>query len=468
MYAGVKYRANGTLQQQRAEANVPVTFIAPAEIFNDTETAIYGASEISSLGDLAPLYCGSVNVSDATKLIELKIGDGTEGYINTNLKDLSVGTNKLLKKIDIQNCPNLTNSLGLSNCPNIEEIYANGSGITGIELSKSGYLRIIQLPATIANLTLTNQLYIEQLTLEGYDAIKTIHIENCPTIDSRNIIESSPNLERLRITNVNWTCPDTEFLKSLYTIGGIDENGLNTNVAYITGTCHINTLTGSEMLDIKNHFPYLNITYNNLTANIVYMSEDGSTELYRDTIVNGGNAIDPIAEGIVDTPTKEADAQYYYTYGGWSLKSGEIPNENALKNVTTDRIVYIAFNRTIRSYTIRFYNGTTLLQTLSVNYGSDDILVDTNITDADGNVIETLPENEIKFGLGSGIHTFKKFSGTGNILISSITITPVTSVGINNVKGENTVVKTAKMIKNNRIVIVKNGVNYSVTGAQLK
>ncbi len=103
-----------------------------------------------------------------------------------------------------------------------------------------------------------------------------------------------------------------------------------------------------------------------------------------------------------------------------------------------------------------------------VNYGSDDILVDTNITDADGNVIETLPGNEIKFGLGSGIHTFKKFSGTGNILISSITITPVTSVGINNVKRENTVVKTAKMIKNNRIVIVKNGVNYSVTGAQLK
>lgn len=103
-----------------------------------------------------------------------------------------------------------------------------------------------------------------------------------------------------------------------------------------------------------------------------------------------------------------------------------------------------------------------------VNYGSDDILVDTNITDADGNVIETLPGNEIKFGLGSGIHTFKKFSGTGNILISSIKITPVTSVGINNVKGENTVVKTAKMIKNNRIVIVKNGVNYSVTGAQLK
>lgn len=373
MYAGVKYRANGILQQQRAEANVPVTFIAPAETFNDTETAIYGASEISSLGDLAPLYCGSVNVSDATKLIELKIGDGTEGYINTNLKDLSIGTNKLLKKIDIQNCPNLTNSLGLSNCPNIEEIYAKGSGITGIELSKSGYLRIIQLPATIANLTLTNQLYIEQLTLEGYDAIKTIHIENCPTIDSRSIIESSPNLERLRITNVNWTCPDTEFLKSLYTIGGIDKNGINTDVAYITGTCHISTLTGSEMLDIKNHFPYLNITYDNLTANIVYMSEDGSTELYRDTIVNGGDAIDPIAEDIVDTPTKEADAQYYYTYGGWSLKSGETPNENALKNVTTDRIVYIAFNRTIRSYTIRFYNGTTLLQTLSVNYGSDAI-----------------------------------------------------------------------------------------------
>ena len=102
-------------------------------------------------------------------------------------------------------------------------------------------------------------------------------------------------------------------------------------------------------------------------------------------------------------------------------------------------------------------------------YGCADMLTGTyNITDADGNVVETLPTNEIKFSLGEGIHTFQKFSGTGNILISSIKITPVKGTGINAVNGENKVANNGKFIKNNRVVIVKNGAEFSVTGAQLK
>ena len=103
------------------------------------------------------------------------------------------------------------------------------------------------------------------------------------------------------------------------------------------------------------------------------------------------------------------------------------------------------------------------------DYGCDDMLTGTyDITDADGNVVETLPTNEIKFGLAAGIHTFQKFSGTGNILISSIKITPVKGTGINAVNGENKAAKNGKFIKNNRVVIVKNGAEFSVTGAQLK
>ncbi|MDY4852834.1 MAG: chitobiase/beta-hexosaminidase C-terminal domain-containing protein [Prevotella sp.] len=102
------------------------------------------------------------------------------------------------------------------------------------------------------------------------------------------------------------------------------------------------------------------------------------------------------------------------------------------------------------------------------NYGCEDMLTGTyDITDAEGNV-ETLPTNEIKFSLGEGIHTFQKFSGTGNILISSIKITPVKGTGINAVNGENKVANNGKFIKNNRVVIVKNGAEFSVTGAQLK
>ena len=373
MYAGVRYKANGTLYQKRVEQGEEVTFEAPNEVFNDTETAIYGADQLSSLGDLAPLYCGTVNVSKAIKLTEIKIGDGTQGYVNNNLKELSVGTNKLLKKIDIQNCPSFTSALGLKGCQNIEEIYAKGSGITGVELADSGYLKIVQLPSTIANLTMKNQEYIEEFTMEGYGALKTLHVENCPAIDTLNIIDNSPILERVRLTGVEWEYEDASFLYELMdrNLAGIDENGSNTEHMWLDGTCHIETLTGTEMAEIKAMYPYLTITYDNLTADLIFMSEDGETELCRQTIFNGGNGTDPIGAGTITTPTKESTAQYDYTFSGWSTTLGGVADANALLKVEADRYVYVVFISTIRSYTVNFYSGSKLLQTQTVEYGKD-------------------------------------------------------------------------------------------------
>ena len=58
--------------------------------------------------------------------------------------------------------------------------------------------------------------------------------------------------------------------------------------------------------------------------------------------------------------------------------------------------------------------------------------------DAEGNEAADLKRNPdaniVKFGLGAGTHTFKKYSGTGNILVSSIEINPVATEGIATVK----------------------------------
>ena len=40
----------------RSQKNVPVHIKAPAIQFNDTETIIFGAGQISSLGDISSLY----------------------------------------------------------------------------------------------------------------------------------------------------------------------------------------------------------------------------------------------------------------------------------------------------------------------------------------------------------------------------------------------------------------------------
>lgn len=60
--------------------------------------------------------------------------------------------------------------------------------------------------------------------------------------------------------------------------------------------------------------------------------------------------------------------------------------------------------------------------------------------DAEGNEAADLklyPEaNVIEFGLNAGTYTFQKYSGTGNILISSIEITPVDASGISTIAAE--------------------------------
>ena len=73
-------------------------------------------------------YVGVVRRYDrriqASRLSELLIGSGVSGYQNTNLTVLSIGTNNMLRKLDIRNCPNLRQAVDISGCENMEEVYA--------------------------------------------------------------------------------------------------------------------------------------------------------------------------------------------------------------------------------------------------------------------------------------------------------------------------------------------------------
>ena len=323
LYAGVMYRANGILRQQRAKANIPTTFKAPDETFNDTETAVYGASEMSSIGDLAPLYCGTVNVSKATKLTELIVGSGIEGYSNPNLKELAVGANKLLKKIDIRNCPNFVSALQVSQCPNIEEIYATGSGITGLELPPSGYLKTVHLPGTLTNLTVTNQQYIQDFTLEGYDNLTTLRIEDTVNIPVEDIMLNAPNLNRIRLIDIQWEAESeaalVQTIDRFKSCLGLDANGNNTDKAVVTGRVHVAEKVSDAVAgDIYNNFPDLIVDDGSSEIYILnYKDWDGSI-LYSYRVAEGANAINPITEGLISTPTRDPDSNYSYEFIGWN------------------------------------------------------------------------------------------------------------------------------------------------------
>ena len=87
---------------------------------------------------------------------------------------------------------------------------------------------------------------------------------------------------------------------------------------------------------------------------ITFKNEDGTT-LKTQTVNHG---VTPTAPS---TPTKSATAQYTYTFKAWSP---------AIAAATKNQTYTATYTSTVRSYTIRFLNGTTVLQTGSVKYGT--------------------------------------------------------------------------------------------------
>jgi hypothetical protein len=86
-------------------------------------------------------------------------------------------------------------------------------------------------------------------------------------------------------------------------------------------------------------------------------------------VVNGDTSGDPVALGLIETPTKESSTQYNYGWGGWSLTPGGEIDPDALKNITEDKTLYAAFIGVVRLYRVNYYDGDTLIHTELLAYG---------------------------------------------------------------------------------------------------
>lgn len=102
---------------------------------------------------------------------------------------------------------------------------------------------------------------------------------------------------------------------------------------------------------------------------VTFMSEDGTQWLYRKAVLSGDNCMNPVEMGWSEAPVKDPTTQLAYTYSGWSLAPGGTADSSALESVTEDRTVYAAFTESTRYYTVRFFDGETLLKTEQVAYG---------------------------------------------------------------------------------------------------
>ena len=120
-------------------------------------------------------------------------------------------------------------------------------------------------------------------------------------------------------------------------------------------------------------------TVENVTGEATYNAEfDSTLRSYKIIFKNGEQVLkeETVNYGTLpaaptETPTKEADAQYTYTFKGWDKEIAEVTGE-ATYNAE--------FDSTLRSYKITFKNGEQVLKEETVNYGTMPAAPETNPT----------------------------------------------------------------------------------------
>ena len=366
IYCNIKY--GSYLVSTRGYRNTAYKLACPLSNVNDTEIYIYSASQLASVGDLSGLKVGYADFASAEKLQDLKLGSNTSGYTNPNLTDLHLGNNRLLKTVDLRNCTNLAQTIDLTGCKNVEAIYMEGTKVTGINLPNGGIISTLHLPSTVTNLTIRNQT---KLLPAGFSLpsaqLTTLWIENTP-LDVNALLNQAATGCRVRLTGIQMEAANADAIDAFYDkldqYTGIDEQGNNQPTAQVSGTIHVPNILGSQVAEFNARYPYITINADHISCTVKYYTWDGATLLHTETVVDGADAT------YSGTPSRPSTAQYTFTFAGWARDLNGAVWSQAQKNVTSDRILYAAYNATGQKYTVKFYNGSTLLQTVpNVLYG---------------------------------------------------------------------------------------------------
>ena len=353
MYLNVKYGTGSPIQ---VKADPGKEYIIPFTGSSTDIVDIYSASCLQSVGDISTFYPTTVDTAKATRLKELHIGNSTEGYDNPYLTTMTLGANHLLEVLNIENISGLTQSLNLSALNNLRELYAHGTNTGGVTFANSGAIEIAELPA-ITSMTAKNLAYLTNLNITSLDKLTTLTIENCDTIDVKTMLETAQNVNRVRITDINWVLTDTYLLERIYNMSGLDKNGYNTERAVITGSVHVPVIKQQQLADYQEAWSDLEITYDTMIEQFVVAfvnADENHTVLEVQYVDKGEDAIDPLTrEDNPLSPTLESTISHNYTCVGW---------DKSLTSVFGDRTITAVYTESLRKYKIKYVSKGTVME----------------------------------------------------------------------------------------------------------
>ena len=360
-YVNVNY-ANTKLVKIRAKRGQTISITNPYdENFSDTEIYIGSAANISEIGSIAGLYCQYIDLGYAKRLRKLIAGANEDNYSNGNMTEISVGTNPLLEYLDLQGTPALVQDLDLSHLTSLKYLYLTNSGITGVTFAPNAPLIEAELCA-LTSLVARNLPYLETFTMDPIN-LTTIWVEECPAIDVLSIIQQAPSLNKGRVLDVDWEVDSADVLTRLARLAGLSESGALIDTFVLTGSCAIGAASQDELDAIEDAFPNLAFTYDELVPQytVTFKNYDG-TVLNTQSVRKFGAALNPITAGLIQTPVRPSSVDKVYTYTGW---------DKNFNYILDDTVVTASYGETTRTYSIKWWNGSTLVQSATVEaYGS--------------------------------------------------------------------------------------------------
>lgn len=253
-YYGFRFSGNAGYSSTYIKKGESYTFTAPSGSNpNDTETYIHQADRISDLGDLSVLYPTTLQVTQCRMLTRLVVGNKTKGYIG-KLANLTLGTHPLLTYINVCNCATLQSSLDLKGCSALDEIEAQGSRITGVNLPVGSTVSKMHLPESLVQIqferlpNLTNR----NLEIDGYSNVQTVDIQDCAKLNPMEIVDAVTAttdcaLQYIRVTGVTLRGSGEELIRLI--VLGVHGAGDRNGKPEVYGLYEIVKLPTSEMVE---------------------------------------------------------------------------------------------------------------------------------------------------------------------------------------------------------------------------
>lgn len=254
----------GTYSYMPFKASSPqdVTFdIDDADLITELSTYVKGSDGNYTIYGLEGLGDFKFDLNmDLLKRLTKFVMNYTASKPNTREAGLNFDLSKMgmLRQVIVRNVKNLKKSIVLSS-DLLEEIDFTNTPITGVTTPPTDMLTKLVLPDTIKELNLVGytNLQVSGLQVAGYSNIETLHIEDCPNLDSYEIAkacyEAGAKLSNTTLKGINWENANVDLLLVLAK-----------NDAIIRGKITLDAVSAKSVLALKDAFGDIDSENNSL------------------------------------------------------------------------------------------------------------------------------------------------------------------------------------------------------------